>query len=91
MAVKALSRRKASSVWDRLLFSETPTPTAARALLKLQFSTQDIERMHELSAKARAGTLSNEEDEEAETYERVGTVLDILHSQARRALKGRSS
>jgi hypothetical protein len=76
--------------WNQFSFREPPSPTAARALLKLQFSTDDIERMHELSAKARAGTLSPDEEEEISTYERVGAVLDILHSQARQVLKRRS-
>ncbi len=53
MAATARPRQnKKASVGNRLLFREPPTPTAARALLKLQFSAEDIERMHALSAKA---------------------------------------
>lgn len=65
------------------------SPAAARALLKFHFSSEDQERMHELSAKARAGTLTPQEQLQMDTYERLGCVLDILHSQARRALKKR--
>jgi hypothetical protein len=83
--------RKKLSVWDRLLFSELPSPTAARALLKLQFSEDHVHRMEELSAKARDGILSDDENKELTAYEQLGTALTILHSQARRALKGRSS
>ena len=43
--------------------------------------------MRELSAKARSGALTPEEDAIMDTFEQVGCVLDILHSQARRALK----
>jgi hypothetical protein len=47
--------------------------------------------MRQLSAKARAGTLSPQERIEIDTYERLGCLLDILHSQARRALKRRKT
>ena len=43
--------------------------------------------MRELSAKARAGSLSEEEDDEIETFERAGTLLSILKSKARLVLK----
>ena len=63
------------------------SPTAARALLKVRFSPKDMARMRELSAKARGGALTRREQLETDTYERLGCVLDILHSKARRALK----
>ena len=93
MAVRTLSvTNKDLAIWERTLMLEgEPTPTAARALLKLQFSAADVQRMRELSAKARTGTLSATEKEEIDTYERLGCVLDILHSKARRALKRRRS
>ena len=47
--------------------------------------------MRELSAKARAGTLTPGERDEIEQYERVACTLDILHSKARRVLKRRSA
>lgn len=79
-----------AAIWERVIgFQEEPSPTAARALLKLQFADEDRRRMHELSAKARAGTLSGEEERLIGTYERLGCLLDILHSKARRALKRR--
>jgi hypothetical protein len=90
MATKKIAPSTAISPWDRVLrFEEEPSPTAARALLKLEFSQADRERMAMLSAKARAGTLTAEEEQDAETFERLGCVLDILHSTARRALKPR--
>lgn len=74
-------------VWDRAIQLNDPTPTAARALLGLQFSPADVERMRELSAKAREGTLTKAENAEMNDFERLGCVLDILHSKARRVLK----
>ena len=44
--------------------------------------------MRQLSAKARAGTLTAEEDAEAGKYELVGHLLNIMQSKARRSLKG---
>ena len=43
--------------------------------------------MRELSAKARAGTLTAEEDAEAGRYELLGHLLGIMQSKARQSLK----
>ena len=59
----------------------------AREILKLRFSTAQRERMDELAAKARAGTLTAEEADEAERFERVGGLLSILKSRARIAAR----
>jgi len=47
--------------------------------------------MHTLAAKARAGTLTSDEQAEVEAYSRISSVLGILKSKARRALKRRTS
>jgi hypothetical protein len=60
---------------------------AAEAILTLAFSPADQDRMHELAAKARAGTLTADEQAEVEAYSRVGSLLGVLKSRARRALK----
>jgi hypothetical protein len=65
---------------------DLPT-VAARAILAIDFEPADRTRMHDLSAKARAGELADEERAEIECYERVGHLLDLLHSKARRSLK----
>ena len=76
------------AVWDRVMqFDEAISPTAARALLKMKFSPTDLKLMHELSDKARQGTLTDSEVVEIDTFERLGCLLDILHSKARRVLK----
>ena len=79
------------AILARILEPERPTLNlhAARALLALDFAPADKARMRELSAKARAGTLTDEEELEIDTYERLGCLLDILHAKARRALKKR--
>jgi len=54
----------------------------------LDFDQVDKDRLRELSAKARAGTLTAEEDVEAGKYELVGHLLNILQSKARRSVAG---
>jgi hypothetical protein len=69
---------------------ESSLSTAAgEGILALGFDQADKDRMHDLAAKARAGTLTAEEQAEVEAYSRVGSLLGILHSKVRRALKGR--
>ena len=79
------------AIWKRIGVEQPLSATAARALLKFRFPAKDYERMHQLSAKARAGTLTPEEEQETEAYERLGCLLDILHSKARQALKKRKT
>src|SRR4051812_40969564 len=77
-----------AAIWERVIQFDGPlSPAAARALLKLRFAPRDQERMQELSTKARGGTLLPRERVEIDTYERLGCLLDILHSKARVALK----
>ena len=64
---------------------------AARGILTLGFSPADNDRMHTLAAKARAGTLTSDEQAEVEAYSRIGSLLGILKSKARRALNRRTS
>ena len=63
------------------------TPQAAEGLLTLGFSAEQRDRMATLAAKARNGELSNSERAEADNYEQVSSLLGILQSKARVALK----
>jgi hypothetical protein len=76
------------SILNRLLRPEAPTfsPEGARDILSLGFPESDKQRMRELSAKARAGTLTAEEDAEAGRYELLGHLLGIMQSKARQSL-----
>lgn len=82
-----------AAILGRLVAPDEPglSPAAARSILALDFSLGDKERMQELAAKARADTLTRKEQAEIEAYSRVGSLIGILHSRARRALKGRRS
>jgi hypothetical protein len=76
------------SLWERVIEPEENEMTAEAAcyLRTLKFPAADIDRMNEPSAKAREGTLTTDEDDELETYIRVGNRLSILKSKARQYL-----
>ena len=54
-------------------------PAVALELLKWGFSKEDQLRMTELAAKARQGTLTADEQTEAEGYERVSSFLGLVN------------
>ncbi len=69
----------------------TLSSSAAKGILTLRFSTADKDRMLALAGKARAGTLTADEQAEVEAYSRISSLLGIIKSKARRALKRRGS
>ncbi len=82
-----------AAIMTRLAGSGEPplTAAAAKGILTLRFSSADKDRMHTLASKARADTLTSNEQAEVEAYSRIGSLLGILKSKARRALKHRTS
>jgi hypothetical protein len=89
MKTSSLAPKTEAEVWLRILHPDGEmSPRVARAILGLHFPEDDIIRMRELSAKARAGTLTPEEDAEMDNFERVGSILSTLKSKARQILKG---
>ena len=88
MKTASLAPKTEAEIWMRILHpDEELSPRVARAILRLSFPNKDINRMHELSAKARAGTLTPEEDAEMDNFERAGSILSTLKSKARQVLK----
>jgi hypothetical protein len=86
----ALARtdNSASAIWQRTIEPAKALPAAAaRAFLRLRLSAADLKRVDELAAKARAGSLRQEEEQELEHYRTVGTALEFLKSRARLSLK----
>jgi hypothetical protein len=78
-----------AAIWSRLLRpgNRTLSLAAARSLLRLDFATEDQDRMHELAARARDGLLTAGEQEEIREYERAGNLLALMKSRARQRLK----
>lgn len=62
------------------------SPEAARSLLRLEFDPDDLSRMHELALRAQAGSLTEAEEGELESYRRIGRLLEVMRSKARRSL-----
>ncbi|MBV9767242.1 MAG: hypothetical protein JOZ48_20545 [Acidobacteriaceae bacterium] len=65
------------------------SPDAARYLLSVKLPPKDADRVNELSAKARAGTLTESERQELDSYLHIGSLLAVMQSKARRLLKTR--
>src|SRR5262245_25941394 len=63
------------------------TPALRRHIVRLRFSAEDEARMHELAAKNQEGRLSEAEKEVLDNYVKVGDLLAILQSKARKVLK----
>ena len=76
-------------IFRRIVDPEQPFPSieAARGLLRLNFSVGDRTRMNQLAAKNRIGNLTPSEEDELNSYIRVGQILGILQSKARRSLR----
>jgi len=63
------------------------TPDAARYLLSMRLPSGDEDRVNELSAKARAGSLTEAERQELDSYLHIGSLLAVMQSTARRLRK----
>jgi hypothetical protein len=77
-----------AEIWNRTIQPQNGNfpPEAARALLNLTLSPADVERVNDLSAKARAGTLAESEERELDNYLNVGRALELLKAKARLSL-----
>jgi hypothetical protein len=82
-----------AAILTRIAGPEQPllSSSAAKGILSLGFSDADKNRMHALIGNARAGTLTADETAEIEAYSRVNSLLGIMKSKARRALKRRGT
>ena len=79
-----------AAIFGRVLEPDRATldAAAARAILNLDFKQTDKDRMRALLAKAKKGSLTADEQVENDNYERVGHMLSLMKSKARRSLKG---
>src|SRR5260370_243719 len=88
MSTEAETVSNEMAILRRVVDPEQPflSVEAAKALLRLDFSSADRKRMNNLAAKNRAGRLSGDEEDELNNYICVGQILGILQSKARRTL-----
>ena len=88
MKSETLSHSTEAAIWTRVIHPDGEmSRRTAQAILKIEFDENDRQRMHELALKAQEGTLTAEEEYAIANYERAGTLLAILKSQARKVLK----
>ncbi len=88
MKTASLAPKTEAELWLRILHPDGEMSShAARAILELSLPKSDTNRMRELSAKARAGALTPQEDAEMDDFERVVAILSTLKSKARQILK----
>ena len=89
MGLQLATPNSEASILARVI-TEDPaeiTPDVARYLLSMQLPAADRDRVDELSAKAREGSLTSEETVDLDGYLHVGTLLGIMQSRARRLMK----
>ena len=81
-----------AAIFGRVLEPEEANSdvAAARAILELDFRAAR-QGSHACFgfAKAKKGTLAADEQVETDNYERVGHMLSLMKSKARRSIKGR--
>jgi hypothetical protein len=62
------------------------TPSIARGILALTLAPADRDRMGELAARSRDGSLGADEQLEIESYRQACRLLDLMKAKARVAL-----
>lgn len=85
----SVAKKTQARIWARIIDPEHGdlTPSAARFMLNLDLRPSDRRRVTVLNSKANEGSLTDAERTELEEYIRVGDLLAILQSKARRSLK----
>lgn len=63
------------------------SPEVAQAILSLSLPPEDRQRMDELAAKARAGSLEPDDELQIEGYRHVCRVLELMKAKSRTVLK----
>lgn len=89
MSSQVLTPNTEAAILGRILHAgeRDLTPQAARYLLSMKLPSGDEDRVNELSAKAREGSLTEAEAQELDSYLHIGSLLAVLQSKARRVLK----
>lgn len=89
MSSQATEQNSEAAIFARIIDADAIeiTPEVARYLLAMQLPDADKDRVNELSASARAGSLTAAEQAELDSYLHVGSLLGIMQSRARRILR----
>ena len=89
MATHTVSSTSDTAILSHLTWPDDDalSPVAAKGWLAVRFNKDQLDRMHELVTKNQDCRLTAKEKHELENYRRVGFLLDLMHSKARRSLK----
>jgi hypothetical protein len=87
--VNATKTTTEAEIWGRAIRPDQGdfSPAEARAVLRWRLAEADVQRVKELSARAREGALSAEESDELDNYLNVGSALEFLKAKARLSLR----
>ncbi len=93
MSSQVITPNTEAAILARILESDEQelTPEAARYLLSIKLPASDEDRVDDLSAKARAGSLTKAESQELDGYLHIGSLVAVLQSKARRLLRRQPS
>lgn len=77
-----------SDIFARVIAAdEAIPPSVARSVLEWKFPKADLKRVGRLQVKHNAGTISDTERRELESYVRFGQFLAVMQARARLTLK----
>ncbi len=93
MSSQLIVSENEAAIWARLIESQPDdlTPEAAQYLLRLGFSERDQDRLKNLADRSQAGTLTEDDAREFDSYLHIGNLLAVMQSKARFALYRRES
>ena len=79
-----------SDIFARVIsHDEALPPSIARSVLAWKFPEPDLKRVRRLQQKNNAGTISEAERHELESYVRVGQFVAVMQARARLSLRNR--
>jgi len=93
MSSQVVSPNTEAAILARIILADEQTeerqltPDAARYLLSMRLPSGDEDRVNELSAKARVGSLTEADSQELDSYLHIGSLLAVIQSKARRRLQ----
>ncbi|HEX7359086.1 MAG TPA: hypothetical protein VF283_01205 [Bryobacteraceae bacterium] len=89
MSSQAVTPNTEAAILARIIQTDERelTPEAARYLLSMKLPASDEERVDELSAKARSGSLTQTETQELDSYLHIGFLLGVMQLKARSLLQ----
>lgn len=78
-----------SAILERAITADNGSwsPEAARAILAFRLADSDLHRADELAAKARRGSMTDEERQNLENYLHVGRLVEFMKAKALLSLK----